>query len=97
MATAQKNTYGKRRRFKGRTALPGGMPRSSMGNSKLPGKTVKGARNLCKPNTGFTKNPVYEVGQPSPDILKLRTRYVKPLPANTLRVGGDARPIGGWN
>jgi hypothetical protein len=93
MATGQRNTYGRRRRFKGRTGLPNGQPRSSMATAKLPGR----ANHSCKPSVGFTKHPVYETGQPSPDILKLRTKYVKPLPPNTLRVGGEARPIGGWS
>lgn len=41
MATGEKNTYGPRRRFRGRTVMPGGGPRSNsisnIGGGKAPG------------------------------------------------------------
>lgn len=93
MATKQKNTYGKRRRYKGKVVQPNGMPRSSMASAKIPGRTVKGPYGLCKPNTGFTKNPRYEVGQPSPEILKLRGPYLVAMPKGRQKVRGKTTAI----
>lgn len=88
-----KTSSGRRRRYKGKTVLPTGMPRSSMGTAKIPGKTVRGPSGLCKPNVGFSKNPVFECGQKEPLTTKHCGRYKVSIPHNAIRKGGAATPI----
>lgn len=57
-----RGSFGIRKRFKGRRVLPSGVPRSSNGTAKLPGKTIKGGKGVCKPSGSVQKNAKFEVG-----------------------------------
>lgn len=97
MATGQKNTYGPRRRFRGKTVMPNGMPRASA-LQQIKGKSInprEPAKNTCKGGIGGGKAPSYEMGQNQAyDTKTIPGQYKVQMPPNRYKMGGNATPIG---